>query len=112
MRAMNWKILIALVLLLPVWCWTVGLAPLTNPQNFALHMAEEGEHCDPYGCFVPPAVEKPQLSGSVEALSADLHQSAPVIALLPLDHVARDRPPPLLYSLSHSLRAPPTLIPA
>ena len=109
---MVWK-LTALALLFPVYMWMVGIV-LTPSRavEFAEHMATDGEHYEPYGYHVPPVVEKPHLAGPVEGQGVDLRISAPVATLQAYPHLARDHPPPLFYSLSHSLRAPPTLIPA
>lgn len=110
---MNWKIITASVLLLPIYLWLVCVLPVpASVSEYAEHMATYGEHYEPYGYHVPPAVEKPQAAGIVENWDADFLIVTSVIAWLPPDHVPRDRPPPLFYSLSHSLRAPPTLIPA
>ncbi len=106
---MIWK-LTALALLLPVYMWCVCVLTPSTAVEFAEHMSEKGEHYDPYGYHVPPPVEKPDLAGPVQDQSVDLCISAPVCTLLPHPHLARDHPPPLFYSLSHSLRAPPTLI--
>ncbi|MFZ3013737.1 MAG: hypothetical protein WA045_08525 [Nitrospira sp.] len=106
--AMVWK-LTALVLLLPVYLWGVCVLTPSSAVEYAEHMAEEGEHYDPYGYHVPPVVEKPQLAGFAEDPSPDFCGSAPLDSLQAHPHLARDHPPPLFYSLSHSLRAPPTL---
>jgi hypothetical protein len=109
---MAWK-LTALLLLLPMWWWLVTvLPPPFSVMDFAEHMVVYGEHYDPYGYHVPPAVEKPQPAGVIEDQGGAPFLPDPMVAVLPLDHVARDRPPPLFYSLSQGFRAPPTLIPA
>ena len=110
--AMIWK-LTALVLLFPVYMWLVCI--LLTPSNaveFAEHMATYGEHYEPYGYHVPPVVEKPQAAGSADLQTADLVPAFWCCAMPRQAHAPRDRPPPLFDSNSHSLRAPPTLIPA
>jgi hypothetical protein len=109
--AMVWK-LTALALLFPVYLWGVCVLTPSSAVEYAEHMAEEGEHYDPYGYHVPPVVEKPQPVGFAEDQSVDQCSSDPVDSLQAYPHLARDHPPPLFYTLSHSLRAPPTLIPA
>ncbi len=104
--------LIALVLVLPTFSWiALDLSP-NCALDFATHMATYGEHYEPYGYHVPPEVEKPQAARFLDAVTADLLLTRPLIALLPLDPLAQDRPPPLFSSTIHSLRAPPTLISA
>jgi hypothetical protein len=104
--------LIALALLLPIYWWS-GL-PFESTVELAEHYVTtpEGEHCNE-SCPHPVSLIDPPRKTSTLDISCD----APVfqeclIALLPPSHLARDHPPPLFYSLSHSLRAPPTLIPA
>lgn len=110
---MNWKKLTALALLFPVYLWLVGgLLTPAKAVEFAEHMAEEGEHYEPYGYHVSPQVEKPQVANFLDVVTSDRLLSPPVFLEHPLAHLVRDHPPPLFYSLSHSLRAPPTLIPA
>lgn len=109
---MAWK-LTALLLLLPTWWWLVTvLPPLFSVVDFAEHMVEEGEHCDDFCSHPSSPIDPPQATTLFNILDVGPVFHERIIALLPLDHAARDRPPPLFYSLSHSLRAPPTLIPA
>jgi hypothetical protein len=110
--AVVWK-LTAMVLLFPVYMWLVCilLTPSTAVE-FAEHMATYGEHYEPYGYHVPPAVEKPQAAGSVDLQTAGLVLAFSCREKPQREHGSRDRPPPLFNSNSHSLRAPPTLIPA
>ncbi len=80
--------------------------------EFTTHMAEEGEHCydhcaPPFSLIDPPAQNYFAEQWQVRSLS-----SVPDFVLRREWHQTRDRPPPLFYSFSHSLRAPPTLIPA
>ena len=110
--AMIWK-LTALVLLLPIYMWLVCvLLTPSNAVEFAEHMATCGEHCEPYGYHVPPAVEKPHASEILDLPIIDLALAFSCCEMPRREHVPRDRPPSLSYSSNHSLRAPPTLIPA
>jgi hypothetical protein len=107
---MNWKILTALLLLLPIYGWMVCVVPPLGAVEFVTHMAEAGEHCYSFCQHPSPPVDHPPESAAPDLLVD--HQSpllAPVV-LLPHRCVRQDRPPPLFYSLSHSLRAPPSLI--
>ena len=105
-----WLKLIALVLVLPTFSWiALDLTP-NCALDFATHMATYGEHYEPYGYHVPPEVEKPQAVRFLDAVTADLLLTRPLIALLPLDPLAQDRPPPLFSSTIPLLRAPPALI--
>lgn len=110
---MNWKSLTAFVLFLPVWWWVVTvLPPPFGAVEFAMHMAEEGEHCDEFCAHPTSPIDAPQASASFDIPVNEIAHQEQLIALLPPPHLARDHPPPLFFSLSHSLRAPPTLIPA
>lgn len=109
---MNWKTLIAILLLLPVYWWYVGVIPPLDPVEFAEHMVvvPEGEHCNEV-CAHPSSLIDPPRQSALHAIPVDAHiPHERLIAVLPHPHAARDRPPPLFYSTSHSLRAPPTLI--
>lgn len=107
-----WLKLIALVLVLPTFSWiALDLTP-NCALDFATHMATYGEHYEPYGYYVPPQVEKPQIAHFLDAVTVDTLLALPVIELFTAEPLAHDRPPPLFSSLSHSLRAPPTLISA
>jgi hypothetical protein len=107
-----WLKLIALVLVLPTFSWiALDLTP-NCALDFATHMATYGEHYEPYGYHLPPEVEKPQVARFLDAVTVDTLVALPFIGLLPADPLVHDRPPPLFSLLSHSLRAPPTLIPA
>ncbi|TKB72320.1 MAG: hypothetical protein E8D46_14355 [Nitrospira sp.] len=108
---MNWKIPIA-CLLLPLMCWVSGITPLWTGGELAEHyvLSPEGSHCNEICVHPSSPINPPQVSAT---LDIPFDESAPherLTALLPHPHAARDRPPPLFYSLSHSLRAPPTLI--
>ena len=104
--------IIAVLLLIPTFSWIALALTPDCALDFATHMATYGEHYEPYGYHVPPEVEKPQATRSPAALVVDVLLALPLSGLLPVDPLARDRPPPRFASLSHSLRAPPTLIPA
>ncbi len=107
-----WLQLIAVLLLIPTFSWSaLDLTP-DCALDFATHMATYGEHYEPYGYHLPPQVEKPQVARFLDAVTVDTLLALPFIGLLPTDPLVHDRPPPLFSSLSHSLRAPPTLIPA
>lgn len=107
-----WLQLIAVLLLIPTFSWiALDLTP-DCALDFATHMATYGEHYEPYGYHLPPQVEKPQVARFLDAVTVDTLLALPFIGLLPADSLVHDRPPPLFSSLSHSLRAPPTLIPA
>lgn len=107
-----WLKVMTLLLLLPVYWWVVTVIPPFVTQEFTAHILEEGEHCDDCCQHLSSLIDKPQPPVLHEFNAFELLPFTLLIAVLPLDHVARDRPPPLFYSLSHSLRAPPTLIPA
>ncbi len=105
-----WLKLIALVLVLPTFSWiALDLTP-NCALDFATHMATYGEHYEPYGYHVPPEVEKPQAARFLDAVTADVLLALSHIEFLPVDHVARDRPPPLFSSTIPLLRAPPALL--
>jgi len=110
---MHWKTLAAIFLLLGLiflWC---GLPPFwSSTVELAEHyvLAPEGSHCNEICVHPSSLIDPPRQSASL-AIPVDAHiPHERFIALLPHPHAARDRPPPLLYSTSHSLRAPPTLI--
>lgn len=107
-----WLQLVAVLLLIPTFSWiALDLTP-NCALDFATHMATYGEHYEPYGYHVPPQVEKPQSAHFLDVVTVDTLLALPVIGLFPAEPLAHDRPPPLFSSLSHSLRAPPTLISA
>ena len=109
---MSWKVLIAILLFLPLWWWHVGVVPPLDALAFAEHMVSvpEGSHCNEICVHPSSLIDPPRQSASL-AIPVDAHiPHERFIALLPHPHAARDRPPPLLYSTSHSLRAPPTLM--
>ena len=111
---MNWKNLIAVLLLLqPLW-WLGGLLSCSGALEFAEHMivvhGGEGEDCNEMCVHPTSLIDPAQVSATVDIPFDERAPHEQLIALLPHPHAARDRPPPLLYSLSHSLRAPPTLI--
>ncbi len=108
----TWRQFVALALLAPIFSWVVIEPTPHCLRDFAKHMAEMGEHTDPYGYHVPPEIEQPQAASFFDVVIVDVLPAPPLIGIGPLDHLARDHPPPLFWSLSHSLRAPPTLIPA
>lgn len=105
--------LIALALLLPVWWW-VGLPPLWSSVELAEHyvMTPEGEHCNESCPHPVSLIDPPQKTSTLDISCDEPAFQECLIALLPPPHLARDHPPPLFYSLNHSLRAPPTLISA
>lgn len=110
MRALNWKILTALLLFPTVYFWCGIQIPLGGAVAFATHMAEEGEHCDD-SCPHPSPLLGKQPESKFAALLTDRSLlEIPLVALLPSPHLPREHPPPLFYSLSHSLRAPPMQI--
>ncbi|NOT21738.1 MAG: hypothetical protein HOP22_03295 [Nitrospiraceae bacterium] len=106
---MNWKTLIAILLLLPM-CWWCGLPPLWSTVELAEHYAVFGEHCDDLCVHPSPLIDPPQASASLDIPSDESVHLEQLIALLPQPHTGRDRLPSLLYSTSRSLRAPPSLI--
>ncbi|MCX5727370.1 MAG: hypothetical protein NTZ28_00740 [Nitrospirae bacterium] len=107
---MTWKNLIIILLLLPtIWWWYV-LPPST--AEFAKHMvlSPEGSHCNEICVHPSSLIDPPQESATFEIPDDESAPHEQLIALLPHPHASRDRPPPLFWSTSHSLRAPPTLI--
>lgn len=104
--------LISLVLLLPTYWWMVTVIPPFATQGFVEHMLEEGEHCDDHCSHPHPIIKQPQESGEPIVCRDETLVLLPLFMALSHSGPTRDRPPPLFYSLSHSLRAPPTLIPA
>ena len=110
---MSWKGRTVLLLLLPMWWWLVTvLPPPFAVVDFAMHMVEAGEHCDDFCAYPTDLINPAQVIIPFDIPDHELVCHEQLIALLPPPHLARDHPPPLFYSLSHSLRAPPTLIPA
>jgi hypothetical protein len=109
---MNWKILTALLLFPTVYFWCGIQIPLSGAVAFAMHMAEEGQHCDDSCPHPSPLVQKQQEPNFAILLSDASLLEIPLVALLPSPPLPREHPPPLSYSLGHNLRAPPTLIPA
>lgn len=107
---MHWKTLTALLLLLPTYAWMVCVLPPIGAVEFVAHMAEAGEHCYSFCQHPTPPVDHPPESAALDLLfDRPAPLPAPVV-LLPHRWVLQDRPPPLFHSLSHSLRAPPSLI--
>ena len=108
---MNWKILIAL-LLLPLICWWSGLTPLWTGVELAAHyvLSPEGSHCNEICVHPSSLIDPPHESASLDNSYDEYAPHERLIAVLPHPHAGRDRPPSLLSSTSHSLRAPPTLI--
>ena len=111
MLNMNWKIVIALVLFLPV-CWWIELPPLWSAIDMAQHHVEceDDSHCNEVVVHPKSLVDRPAPSLEVNIVCETFAPQELLIALHPDPHRARDHPPPLFCSLSHSLRAPPTLI--
>ena len=108
---MNWKILISLLLLLPIFEW-YGLPPLQSSVEIAecFVLWPEESQCKAICVHPSSLIDQPQESVSFD-ISHDEHLPLDrLIALLPHPYAWRDRPPSLLCSTSHSLRAPPTLI--
>ena len=112
MRVLNWKILTALLLLPAIYFWCGIQIPLGGAVAFATHMAEEGQHCDDSCPHPSPLLEKQSESNFAVLQSDTCLLNISFIALLPTPYTVQEHPPPLFSSLSHSLRAPPTLIPA
>ncbi len=113
MPALNGKTLIVLLLL---WgnCWEGLGENLTQAgaADFCHHvLVDGGQHCCEEFCELSSSLVQPDLTlGATEVLTLEAPLARSVIALLPHLYLARAHPPPLFYSLSHSLRAPPTLI--
>ncbi len=107
---MNWKTLIALLLFPAMYVWCGIQIPLGGAVEFATHMAEEGQHCDDHCSHPVSLIDRPQVTDSVEAVWDLCLPQGQLLARRLHPHAARDRPPPLLCSTSHGLRAPPTLI--
>jgi len=106
---MNWKVLIGILLLLPTWDWC-GLPLVSSPVEIAEHYAIEGEHTSGFPDCPSPVIDQPQVLVQFDIPDDEPAYQEQLMALLPHPHLARDHPPPLFYSLSHSLRAPPTLM--
>ena len=109
---MNWKNLIAilLLLLLPMSWWLTDLLLPHGTIQFAMHMAKKGEHCYDHCSHPVSLIDEPQETDSAEALWVVCLPEGKLLARRLHPHAVRDHPPPLFYSLSHSLHAPPTLI--
>ena len=110
--AMNWNNIIAILLLLESISWLCGLPPIWTEVELAEHyiLYPENVPCSEICVHPSSLIDQPQESVSFD-ISHDEHLPLDrLIALLPHPHAARDRPPPLFWSTSHSLRAPPTLI--
>lgn len=101
--------LIALALLLPIYWWS-GL-PLVSTVELAEHYVTtpEGEHCNESCPHPVSLIDPPRKASTLDSSSDDPAIQTSLIALIPPPYLARDHPPPLFYSLSHSLRAPPSL---
>ena len=70
----------------------------------------DDEHCD-VSCPHPVSpISPPQAATALDGPCDALVFQEQLIALLPPPYLVREHPPPLFCSLSHSLRAPPTLI--
>ena len=108
---MNWKTLIAL-LLFSLIGWLNGLTPFSTALELAEHyvLFPEGSHSNEICVHPSSLVDPPQESAPLDIPYDECAPHEQLIALLPHPHASRDRPPPLLCSTSHSLRAPPTLI--
>ena len=105
---MNWKMVIALVLFIPVW-GDSGLPPFWSALEMAQHHVEvpDDEHCD-ISCPHPVSpINPPHAVSTLDITCEESSLQERLIALLPAPHSAREHPPPLFYSLCHSLRAPP-----
>lgn len=106
----SWKIYVILFLFLPVWWW-LGLPPLWSAVDLAEHYltTPEWEHCNEVCPHPSSPIDPPQPS----ALTAVFYDAPvphePLIVRLPRDQTIRKPPPPLFCSISHSLRAPPSL---
>ncbi|MBL8044805.1 MAG: hypothetical protein JNL86_17995 [Nitrospira sp.] len=99
----------ALVLLVPLYWWMVCVLPPVGAVEFVTHMAEAGEHCVSFCQHPSSPVDQPPQSAVLDTLVDQQAFHAPV-GLRPYRRVRQNRPPPLFYSLSRSLRAPPSLI--
>jgi hypothetical protein len=108
---MNWKTLIAL-LLFSLIGWLNGLTPFSTALELAEHyvLFPEGSHSNEICVHPSSPVDPPHESATFDIPDDESVPHEQLIALLPHPHTGRDRPPPLFYSLSHSLRAPPSLI--
>lgn len=112
---MTWRMLLTLLLLFSNVSWWCGLPPLwDSAAELAEHyvLSPEGSHCNEICVHPSSLVDPPPASSSIEIPHDEAMPHGQLIVLLPHGHSARDHPPPLFSSLSYSLRAPPTLIPA
>jgi hypothetical protein len=106
---MTWIRFLALALFLPLYCEYV-VPP--NTVAFAEHMVDKGEHCVDHCSHLYPLVNLPSRNSLAEELRVASLMSPKCFVVCLRSPYQCDRPPPLFYSLSHSLRAPPALIPA
>lgn len=110
--SMMWLQFVALaVLVLTCSFYGIELTP-QGAVEFTAHMAEEGEHC--YDHCAPPfsLIDPPTRNYFAEQWQERSLPRVPDFVVRREWQQTRDRPPPLFASPSHSLRAPPTLIPA
>jgi hypothetical protein len=109
---MTWRQLVAFALLV-LTCSFYGIE--LTPQEaveFAAHMAEEGEHCYDHCTYPLSPIDPPAQNNFAEQWQERSLPIMPSFVMRRERHQSRDRPPPLCASPSHSLRAPPALIPA
>lgn len=107
MRSITWKYWCAIALLVPLYSWLICVLPPVGAIEFALHMAEKGEHCSSF-CEHRTAFEanSVQWHGDVEVCGVPCPLVAPVRAV-PCVPLTNFRPPPLTYLIAGALRAPP-----
>lgn len=107
------KLIVFVLLVLPTLYWHGGAQALLASVEFATHYAEEGEHCEDHCSHAHAAIEKPRpCTETIASLAEPIGPTLAGNVLSRQNHLPRDRPPPLLSSTAHSLRAPPALIPA
>lgn len=108
--ALQWMNVIALLGLLSLVASDYFVP--TNFAEFAAHIVEEGDHYSEHCAPEFPLIDPPTINDFAEPGLAFLLPGDPGVVVRGVWPNTRDRPPPLFASLCHSLRAPPTLIPA
>lgn len=97
----------ALLLLAPLYWWTICVVPPLGVVEFTTHIIESGEHCNSFCAHLSDPVPHPHLFGTpVLQRESDLPLRLFVEGHVP-PQTARGQPLPLLESLSHGFRAPP-----
>lgn len=107
MRPITWKSCCALALLLPIYSWLVCVLPPLGAVEFALHMAEKGEHCFSFCEHHSDLTADPaHAHDAVEVCGMPCPLLVPprVAPPAPLTVV---RPPPLMHLVSGAFRVPP-----